>query len=65
MGALKIFAFFAMILLAACQTVQGDFCDIAKPFRPTASQVDAMTDAQVRELLAHNEKGRKLCGWKA
>lgn len=51
--------------LSACQTVQGDFCDVAKPIRPTAAQVDAMTDAQVKELLAHNRKGAKLCGWKA
>jgi predicted small secreted protein len=50
--------------LTACQTMQGDFCDIAKPLRPTAEQVDSMSDAQVRELLSHNRKGEKLCRWK-
>lgn len=66
MVALRAFCIGAVLVLAACQTVPSGntFCDIAKPIRPTASQVDAMTDAQVRELLAHNQKGAKLCGWR-
>jgi hypothetical protein len=55
----------ALLLLVACKTTgSGSFCDIAKPIRPTPEQVDQLTDAQVKELLAHNRKGAALCGWK-
>lgn len=53
-----------VLALAACQTPQGDFCDIAKPIRLSEAVVDAMTDAEVVAALAHNEKGAKLCRWR-
>lgn len=53
------------LLLTACQTTGGSsFCDIARPIRPTTEQIDQLTDEQVRQLLGHNEKGARLCGWK-
>lgn len=61
----KALAFAALIALAACQTTGGTFCDLSKPVRLTDAQVDALTDAQAAEFLAHNRKGEKLCGWKA
>lgn len=66
MGAKRLIptiALFAMVALTACQTTSGSFCDIAKPIRPSVEQIDQMTDAQVRELLAHNRKGQRLCRW--
>ena len=54
----------ALIALAACQTTGWTFCDISKPIRLTEAQIEQLTDAQVKELLAHNERGRRLCGWK-
>lgn len=55
----------ALGIIAGCTSIpKGDFCDIAKPLRPTAEQIDAMSDAQVREMLAHNRKGLALCRWK-
>lgn len=54
----------SMLALPACQTTGGSFCDIASAIRPSQEQIDQMTDAQVNELLAHNEKGQRLCGWK-
>jgi len=54
----------ALILLTACATTKGSFCAIDKPLRPSAASIDAMTDAQVKDLVAHNRKGEKLCGWK-
>lgn len=51
-------------LLAACQTTGGTFCDIAKPVRLSDAAVDALSDAEVAALLAHNRKGAALCGWK-
>lgn len=60
----KALVLISLLALAACQTVGGTFCDIAKPIRLTDAQVDALTDAQAAEFLAHNRKGQKLCGWK-
>lgn len=61
----KVIALCALLALSACQTASGSFCDIAKPQRPSVAEIEAMSDARVAEVLAHNEKGRKLCGWKA
>lgn len=51
----------AVVLLAACQTTGGTFCDVSKPNR---DPVEDMTPAEARTALAHNLKGQKLCGWK-
>lgn len=65
MGALiRTYAFFALVVLAGCQTTSGSFCDIARPQRPSAAEIEAMSDARVAEVLAHNRKGQKLCGWR-
>ena len=55
----------ALLAVAGCQTAKGSFCTIAQPIRPSASTIAAMTDAEVRDVLAHNRKGAALCGWKA
>ncbi len=53
------------LLLAACTTVsRGNFCDVEHPVRFSLSTIDAMTDAEVKDALAHNRKGEALCGWK-
>jgi hypothetical protein len=61
----KIVALCALLALSACQTASGTFCDIARPQRPSAAEIEAMSDARVADVLAHNRKGQKLCGWKA
>lgn len=53
----------ALLALVACTTPSGSFCAIARPMRPSASEIEAMSDARVAEVLAHNRKGEKLCGW--
>lgn len=63
MGALKWLLPFGSILLVSCQS-SGSFCDIAKPYRPTAEQIEQMTDEQVSQLLGHNQRGQALCGWR-
>lgn len=56
---------FLCLFLASCQTAGGGtFCDIAAPIRLSDGVIAAMTDAEVERALAHNEKGRRLCGWK-
>jgi hypothetical protein len=53
----------AALLIVGCTTTpKGSFCALADAHRP--ANVDALTDAEVADLLKHNEKGRKLCGWK-
>lgn len=42
----------------------GDFCDLAKPQRPTAAALSVMSDAEKRDLVVHNELGEERCGWK-
>lgn len=59
----KVLTGAALLALVACTTPSGSFCEIARPMRPSGAEIAAMTDARVAEVLAHNEKGRKLCGW--
>lgn len=54
----------AMLTLTACQTPAGDWCDIARPIRLSHDAIDAMSDADVAAVLAHNRKGAAMCGWK-
>ncbi|MBZ9854330.1 hypothetical protein LB566_10985 [Mesorhizobium sp. CA13] len=54
----------ALVAVAGCTTVTGGFCAVSSPMRLSASAVAALSDAEVRTLLAHNRKGEKLCGWK-
>ncbi|BAV46399.1 Uncharacterized protein MLTONO_1496 [Mesorhizobium loti] len=53
-----------MAAMVGCTTVKGGFCAVSSPLRLSAAAVDALSDAEVKALLAHNRKGEKLCGWK-
>ncbi len=61
----KVIALAALFALSACSSPQGSFCLVASPLRPSAAALAAMSDREVTAMLAHNEKGAKLCGWKA
>jgi predicted phosphoribosyltransferase len=61
--ALNLAAIAAFASLCACTTTpKGSFCALAEAHRP--ANVDALTDAEVADLLKHNAKGAALCGWK-
>ena len=60
----KILALAALVALAGCTTTKGSFCQISSPIRLSVETIDHLSDEEVAALLAHNEKGRKLCGWK-
>jgi hypothetical protein len=60
----KIAVLAVFVVLAACATTRGTFCDIAKPIRLSDQAIAAMSDQEVDDALAHNLKGAKLCGWK-
>lgn len=52
------------LTLAGCTTSGGSFCAVGHPIRPTQAEVATLSGASVAAILAHNEKGRKLCGWR-
>lgn len=54
----------ALLVLTACTTARGSFCEVTKPFRPGEGLIAMMSDAEVKAVLAHNKKGEKLCGWR-
>lgn len=61
----KVIALASLCMLSACATPQGSFCLLATPKRPSPEALAAMSDREVYDLLAHNEKGARLCEWKA
>lgn len=56
-----------LTLVTGCQSGAGTdtFCLTSQAIRPSRAQIASMTDAQIRQTLAHNEYGAKRCGWKA
>ncbi|MBN9249815.1 MAG: hypothetical protein J0I86_04420 [Mesorhizobium sp.] len=55
----------SLLVMAGCQSTPGSFCAVASPIRLSLPAIAAMSDSDVRAVLAHNEKGRRLCGWTA
>lgn len=51
-----------MTLLASGCATGGNYCDIARPVRPSVD--DQMTPETKRQILTENEKLQKLCGVK-
>lgn len=60
----RLIVFFALFAMISCTTTGGSFCRVEHPIRPTKAEVATLSDATVAAILAHNEKGQKLCGWK-
>lgn len=61
----KVIVLATLCALSACASPQGSFCLIASPLRPSSDTLAGMSDKEVSAMLSHNEKGAKLCGWKA
>ncbi len=59
----KVLSLVSLLALAGCSTVDSSFCAVEHPIRPTKGEVATLSDASVAAILAHNEKGQKLCGW--
>jgi len=52
-----------LLLLGGCAET-GSGTDACGPWRPIlVSRGDVLTDGTARQILAHNETGRRLCGW--
>lgn len=50
--------------LASCATSGGTFCDVASPLRLSPAAIAGMSEKEVADALAHNQRGAKLCGWR-
>ena len=65
-GVCGVLLFLPLLLLAGCATVSGPvsgvsasgFCAVARLIRPSRAD----TPETLRQILAHNEKVRRLCG---
>jgi len=53
----------SLILMSGCHATGPvtNFCQMAEPI--LISRQDVLTDGTARQILAHNEIGRKACGW--
>lgn len=59
----RLLIFAALLGLAGCQSSTGTFCALATPIRLSLPTITVMSPSDLRAVLAHNEKGRRLCGW--
>ena len=59
----KMISAIILLALAGCASPKGSFCLVATPMRPSAAALAAMSDQEVDTMLAHNEKGQRLCDW--
>jgi len=53
------------VLTAGCGIDPGRYresCDWAEPIR--FSRQDVLTDGTLEQIVAHNEIGERLCGWR-
>ena len=57
----KALVVMGLLALTGCQS--SNLC-WDKPIRPSQQALAALTDADVQDILEHNEKGAALCGWK-
>ena len=54
----------ALTLPLTCCATGGGGIDPCGPWRPIlVSADDSLTPATAADLLAHNQTGRRLCGW--
>lgn len=49
---------------SGCQAPATSGCEWTRPIRPTAQDVDLISDSLVDQILAHNLAGQRICGWK-
>lgn len=59
----------AALVLAGCVASStggsGDWCDLNEPRRHSDAVIQAMTEAELDELNAHNRYGEQRCGWRS
>jgi hypothetical protein len=53
---------FVATLAAGCVPTKD--CDWAEPIRPAGGDVQTISPGLARDILAHNQKGAAICGWR-
>ena len=53
-----------MIGASGCSVGANDFCVVAGSIRPLVSDTCGISQTLTDQILAHNEIGAELCGWK-
>jgi len=62
---MKYLAFLPLLAATACVSgPASNSCDGWRPIRPAATDISAASDTLVRQIVEHNEHGRRVCGWK-
>lgn len=49
------------LAIGACNTMT---CDGFRPIRLSQATIAVLSQAEVDQALAHNEFGRRVCGWR-
>lgn len=52
------------LALSACTSTSGDPCAGFNVMRPTINDTAVISPSLVDQILAHNETGKRLCGWR-
>ena len=60
---LKIALLLSLTLAASCTQIGGSECAGWKPIRLAPQSIDALTDQDAQEILAHNVFGRQQGCW--
>lgn len=55
------------VLASGCTTglATETGCAAFRPIYLTGAEIEALTDESVAQVLAHNNTGARLCGWRA
>lgn len=63
-AATAVVMLFVLAILVGCSSTPGNFCDVAVPIRPAASDINTASDQLVEDVLAHNTYGARHCSWR-
>lgn len=61
---LKMLALPLFLALGACTSTSGDPCAGFRTIHPTSADMAVISDQLVGQILANNETGKALCGWR-
>lgn len=51
------------MLVTACDRPGGNSCAGWWPIELAEQSIAGLTDQDAQEILAHNNQGRRICGW--
>lgn len=51
-----------MLFVSACASATDSLCVASRPIVLTDATIEAMTEAELRQVYVHNETWERLCG---